>query len=51
MMFRVLALGLVIYVVWKVAEGFFGGKAERKPRKPVNPYEDKDGFAEYEEVE
>jgi hypothetical protein len=54
-MFRILAIGFVIYVVWKIAEGFFRApKAQRQerppaPEKPKN--QDRDGFTEFEEVE
>lgn len=54
-MFRILAIGFVIYVVWKIVEGFFSApkapRQERKqaPEKPKN--QDRDGFTEFEELE
>ena len=54
-MVRILAIGFVIYIVWKIAEGFFRApktqrqEREEAPAKPKN--QDRDGFTEFEEVE
>lgn len=50
-MFRILAIGLVIYLIWKLAEGYFNG-----PKNPPNSGNnggskpEKDGFTDYEEL-
>ncbi len=50
-MIKVLTLGLVIYMVWKIAEGFFGGNKtpkEKPPQKDKNT--DDEGFTPFEEI-
>lgn len=51
-MFKTFAIGLVIYLFWKIAEGFFSASKvpkEQKPPKPKN--QDDDGFTNFEELE
>ena len=59
-MFRILAIGFVIYIVWKVAEGFFSApktqkqersQAQEKPKNHHDVHRDREGFTEFEEVE
>jgi len=44
---------LVIYFVWKVAEGFFSGtkKSPRNSAKERPKNQNRDGFTDYEEVD
>jgi len=52
-MVKTLAIGFVIYFVWKVAEGFFSGTKKspinKEKARPKN--QNRDGFTDYEEVD
>lgn len=57
-MVKTLAIGLVIYFVWKVAEGFFSGtrnspsnSAKEGPKNHSDIHQNRDGFTDYEEVD
>jgi len=52
-MVKTLAIGFIIYFVWKVAEGFFSGssKASGKEQQAQPKSQDRDGFTDYEEVD
>jgi len=47
-MLKILALGLLIYVIWKIAEGFF--TPNKAPKSPKDKNKDDDGFTPFEEV-
>ena len=50
---QTLAIGFVIYFVWKVTEGFFSGTKKspinKEKARPKN--QNRDGFTDYEEVD
>ena len=51
-LFKTLAIGFIIYTVWKIAEGFFRTSKVKKQQEPPKPKnQDKDGFTDYEEVD